>query len=744
MDETPDNAKMAEKLQALATTLLAKRKEAIEGRAASGVERRWREDEKAFDGLEMNQQQSMIDYATGEAIRPNSQEPRRSKVAINIIRGKCETTHGRFADKILPVDDRNWGLKLTPIPDVVKALKDDEPVTMGGQPLQNKEGGQLVVSDLAKNEIKLAEEAMKGMESEIDDQLTECSFNGECRKVAADAVKAGTGVLKGPSVIKRVKRVWMPQTADGKTVHVMRAKEEFKPVSKRVNYWDVYPDPNCGDDPQRGAYIWEKDAVLPRDVRMLIGVPGYFEDELRKVLLEEPVRHTVALNKANQHEAIANTVSRGAPYERWEYNGELSRDDLEALGCDCSHDMDSKTLGAVVVFINDRPVKVELNLIDTGGLPYDFFQWTQVSDSCWGIGIPRMELWPSRVMNAAWRQMMDNGGDSAGANLVIGDGIEPDDGNYEVTGKKLWRASDDVDVQKQIYQFQPLNNQQDYERVIEMALRFADLESSVPSLFQGEKEDVPDTLGATKIMVDSSNVAFHIRVKRWDDQITRPHLGRYYDWNMQYNPKSEIKGDYCVDPRGASELFLMDQQAPVLTQLLSMKQHPDVDLYTDWEKVITQLFRAYRINAMKTPEAVAEEKKRRKEAPPPVAPVIEAAKIRAESAKEVASIKGDVDLKKDASDTDRDMVYVEAETERTRLEHEGRMTELNTRRELAMLDYATKRGIALDEVKKELATTTMKIKSVERLAAQGAAANQMPKPPIEPKGRAPAGQSYQR
>jgi hypothetical protein len=390
-------------------------------------------------------------------------------------------------------------------------------------------------------------------------------------------------------------------------------------------------------------------------------------------------------------------------------------------------------LSACVVFINDRPVKVELNTLDTGGLPYDFFQWTTVSGSCWGIGIPRMELWPTRVMNAAWRAMMDNAGDSSGANVIIGDGIEPDDGVLEVTGKKLWRAESDVDVSKAFAQFQLQNNQKDLQAIIELALRFADLESSVPSLFQGEKEDVPDTLGATKIMVDSSNVALHIRVKRWDDQITRPHLSRYYDWNMQYNPKSHIKGDFSVDPRGASELFLMDQQAPILTQLLAMKQHPDVDLYTDWKKLIEQLYRSYRISVMKSDEEIKRIEEERKKAPPPVAPAVE-----------VAKIKADVDLKKDASDTDRDRVYVEAETERSRNEHEARMRELDMKERIATLEYATRQNISLQDAKVQLATTTIKIKATERLAAAGASAAQMPKPPIEPKGRAPAGQSFQR
>ncbi len=741
MNETPDHPDMSPMLEALAVSLLAKRKEAIEGRAASGVERRWREDEKAFDGLELEQQQSMIDYATGEASRIKSNEPRRSRAQINVIRGKCESTHGRFTDKVMPVDDRNWALKLTPVADVVKALKDKEPITNAGQQVMSKDGAPLTVSDLAQHQITKAEDAMGAMQEEIDDQLTECSYNGECRKVASDSVKGGTGILKGPNVIKRVKKAWMPRTGDGTTVHVMEVVEEFKPASKRVDYWNVYPDPNCGDDHQKGAYIWERDSVLPRDVRMLIGAPGYFDAELHRVLEEEPLRNSVGTSESGQAKALRNTVSKGSAYERWEYHGELSRTDLEAMGCDCT-DSKAKMLSACVVFINDRPVKADLNPLDTGGLPYDFFQWTTVSGSCWGIGIPRMEMWPSRIMNAAWRAMMDNAGDSSGANVIISDDLEADDGVAEVTGKKLWRAGPDVDVTKAFAQFQITNNQKELQAIIELALRFADLESSVPSLFQGEKEDVPDTLGATKIMVDSANVALHIRVKRWDDQITRPHLSRYYDWNMQYSKKPNIKGDFSVDARGASELFLMDQQAPILTQLLAMKQHPDVDLYTDWKKLITQLYRSYRIDVMKPDEEIKRIEEERKKMPPPVAPQIEAAKIRADSSKEVASIKADVDLKKDKSDTDRDTIYVQAETQRSQSDHEATMAELTLRRELAMLDYANKRQLKLDDVKKALATKTMEINATKDLVALNASADRLPKPPIEPPGKAAPGRSF--
>jgi len=40
-------------------------------------------------------------------------------------------------------------------------------------------------------------------------------------------------------------------------------------------------------------------------------------------------------------------------------------------------------------------------------------------------------------------------------------------------------------------------------------------------------------------------------------------------WNMQYNDKAEIKGDFNVDARGASVLLAKDQQAQSLTEVFS-------------------------------------------------------------------------------------------------------------------------------------------------------------------------------
>ncbi len=95
-------------------------------------------------------------------------------------------------------------------------------------------------------------------------------------------------------------------------------------------------------------------------------------------------------------------------------------------------------------------------------------------------------------------------------------------------------------------------------------------------------------------------------------------------------------------------------------------------------------------------------------------------------------------------DTDRDAVYVQAQANRDQITAEAKFRELELKRELAMLEYANKNQITLDKIKADLAKKSMEINATRELAAMGAPADMLPKPPIEPQGRAPNGESFQK
>lgn len=288
---------------------------------------------------------------------------------MNIVRGKTETAEGRFTEISLPVDDMNWGLLPSPKPEL--AVQPPQPGALDpanpAPPVDPK--------DEAKKKCS-------AMQLEIADQLDQCSFNAECRKVTRQSAKLGTGVLKGPNVIKTAKRAWVGISDGMETAHVLKVVEEMKPSSKWVDIWDIYPDPWCEGNVSKLSYIWERGGILPRELRALMGLPGYNVAQIRKVLEQDPIRTTVAQDKGGVDQRITTIVKKGAPYERWEYHGEVDAESLISIGCQCPEGV--KTVSACVVFVNDLPIRVQLNTLDSGELPYDFFQWVPVEGSLWG------------------------------------------------------------------------------------------------------------------------------------------------------------------------------------------------------------------------------------------------------------------------------------------------------------------------------------------------------------------------
>jgi hypothetical protein len=733
-DEARDKNRIRERLNSLAETLLRKRDEAVMFRSSSGIERIWREDEQAFDTLDESDRNSMIDYATGQATSRGTTGPIRSRVAVNILRSKCEVAEGRFSDILLPVDDKNYGMKVTPVADLVKALTDiRKPIdTTTGQPVTDSEGKPVKTSDIARAKMDKAEKAMTGMEDEIDDQLTECGFNGQCRLVIEDAVRVGTGVLKGPNVVKQIRKIWIPKEDESGIAHTVKVVEDPTPMSRRVDYWNCYPDPQCGEEISRASYMWEYDEILPRELRSLIGVEGYFSDQIEAILREEPQRtQAVYSNKDKKSEIKRQKANKGSAYEKWEYHGDVNRDDLEALGV-AVEDLKGSSLSACVVFVNERPIKVQLNILDTGDIPYDVFQWCKVKQSIWGIGIVRIGTWAQRVIQAAWRSTMDNGRDSSGANVIIGQGVEPVDSRWEVTGKKLWRLTGEMDdVRKAFAQFQIETRQPELQAIIEMALRFLDMETAIPMLFQGEQQEQPETLGATNIMVDSNNVTLRSRVKRWDDQITRPHITRYYHWNMQYNENPEIKGDYNVDPRGTSVLLARDQQARTLVQLMALRGDPRVDAEVDWGKAVRELFTSLRLNVLKSEEDKAKEKEAQESQQPQQDPHIQATQIRTQGEMAKAELNQASDM--------RELEFKAQEAERER-QHDREMR--NMEFQIKMMEFAQESGLSLQEIKADLAKEAAKISLQRELTDKKMKGPQVATPLVEPPGRADEGRAF--
>lgn len=746
---------------AIAEKNLASRDLAVTDRAASGIERIWREDMEMVDDYSTSgfiTPASTLDYATGVAFLQTQNQEERSKVKINVIRNRCEIAWGRFGEVTLPTDDRNWGLKRTPVPEMAELEDNNEGAYQGNKPIVKEDGTQASIADVARTQQALADKKMIKMENIIDDQTTECDLNAEQRKLQWKSITLGTGVVKGPYPVNKTNYSWerIPlideetgehRKKDGKLLWTWELEKikDVVPSAKSVDPRRCYPDFSMGNNPERGA-MWEEDTIRPLEVANLIGVPGYDESMIREVLEEEPIHVGSYFNdKFGKHKTTRIVKSKGDAYQRWEYNGPISRSDLEDLGCDVSKmGVKSSKVSGRIIYINDKPVKSIFNALDNNESPYSFFPWTEIDGSPFGIGLPRRARDLQRVIIAAWQKMMDNAGDSSGVNFVLGPDIEPVDGNWTLDGKKAWRSLADSasdDVRKAFATFQADNRQPELAEIIELALKFLDIETGIPQIFQGEMQKNPETLGQTNIIVDSANISLRSRVKLYDDKIIDPLITRFYHYNMHYHDDESAKGDYQVDTRGTSVLLERDTQAKTLAGLFQFKGDPDIDANTDWDLAVEEWYSNMKISHVyNTSDKREAKRKMQQEAGSRPDPSIEAAKIRAEGQK--------MELEAKMALAEKEMAFKAEQSELERkdknIDRQFNLQLKEMEREIEMMKLAQEENLSLEDIKRSLTETSAKLQTQKEISFGTGKGQQVLKPPTEPPGRAPNGEAFPR
>jgi hypothetical protein len=714
-DPEMERERTQERLQAFGQSMANQRDDWIRSRYSYGVDKRWIEDEDQYnakDNIAKQASQMMTSVEQGYPVTTQMAKPHRSTVYIGMTRQKTNAAEARISDILLPTDDRNWGIKPTPKPKLMAMSRDTQMAgdKDTGEPLMHPETGQpLAMRDIARASLEIARKKSDAMQLEIEDQLVECDYNGELRKVIHNAARLGTGVIKGPIVTNRTRKAWQPyKDMQGNTIHQLDIVNEVAPASFSIDPRNVWPDPGCGDSIHNGKGIYEREQMTSRQVRDLAKQPGYMKEQIRKVLEEGPKKSvTFQELKDDDQRDIARDV-----YEMWSYWGDVDHDDLEAAGIKLGDKDELRAVSACVVMINSTIVKAYLNPLEGGELPYDFYVWERVADSVWGYGIPYLMRAQQKVLNAAWRQMMDNAGVSSGPQIIVKAGaIQPADKQWQLSARKIWFATDEVDDVRKAFTAVEFNSHQaELSGIIKMAMELADMETGVPVIMQGEKGAAPDTVGGMQMLMNSANVVLRRLVKQFDDMITRPHIRRYYDYNMMYNEDEEVKGDFSIDARGSSALLIRDIQNQAFLNLLAAGANPVYGVYLDTQKLFEKALQAQHIDpkdvfkSEEELEKIKEQQKNPQEAPP-------------DPAMAVAQLRGEIEMKKAQAQNEGDMAELQVRQAIAQQDGEIRMAEMQLTREIEMLKMANTQNLTLEQIKAKLADTAMRERGKKELYA---------------------------
>lgn len=507
------------------------------------IEERWIDDLRQYHGK----------YSLDTEARLEKDQTGASRIFVNRTRPKCIALAARLSDMLFPSDDRNWAISQTPSP-AIPTLPADQAAAIH----------------------QIAKQAAEGMQREIEDQLIEARYSDKSRRAMWDLVVLGTCIIKGPVIAPKVQRSWQ---SIGGAVHELTLAQSHVPDVQIVSPWDFFPDMSAATLADAG-FIFERRLVSKKTLRRLAQSErlGYRTDAIRQALREDTApRRNDDYRRAQLREisGIGQSIEE-TQAELWEYHGPLDRADIEALGLDIP---DDPLLSAEVIveFIGNCVIRARVHPLDTEDTLYSVATLIP-DDSCiLGYGLPYVLRAPQIAINSAWRMILDNSAYSIGPQIIIDHtAVKPANGVYALQSRKLWLLNDaSKRVNEAMAAFSVSSHQPELMNIYQVASQLIDEESGVPSLMQGELGANPaQTATGMSMLMNSANAVLRDVVKGWDANITKTLLRRFYDYNMQYSDKTEIKGDFDIDARGSSALMVKETQSHALLQFAQLAQSP--------------------------------------------------------------------------------------------------------------------------------------------------------------------------
>lgn len=793
-------------LEQLAIHLVGKRDEAIAGRRASGIEEVWRNAEEAYLRIDDSNRgsftrgrwqkpttmQGPVD-TNSAAVRGNGET--RSTAYVGLTSRYVDAGTAKLSEILLPASEKSFSFSATPVQDVADGLKNDTQAVHNGVPLERDAqpgeiasatpgpaglpgtppaaepgvapGVPIKVSDLAKEALDAANEKAKKAEKRIWDWMVESRYRFEMRKVIFDAARIGVGILKGP--FPRVKTYRRFENGQ------LKIQRKTSAVWEHKDPWNIFPDPACGEDIRDGDYLFEYETYTARKLRDLKGQVGYISDTIDKILDAGP-------QGTNPQTAKPNDLPNKHQYEVWHFYGTIPKAALEEAGTEIPTG-DKNLHYAIVTMVNDRVIRAVLNPMDSGCLPYHAMSWQRRSGYWAGVGVGEQLEMPQRAINAAIRAMFNNAGKSAGSIGVINDAVlQPVDGRWEMTPDKLFKLKQDIasgtvdDVRKAINFFEVPNVTDKLMRIVEMCLKLAEESTNIPLVTQGQSgSTTPETYGAAQLQNNNANQLLRSIGYTYDDQITEPTVLQAYEYLLlDPNVPDDEKGDWTIDAHGSVTMVERAIQENTVRQMGEYALNPVFGVNP--KKWFAQFSIVNRLNPKEF--QYTEEEQRQidsKGTPPP--PAVQVAQIKVADAKEqralqkvladiasqtniaiekldnqskeqIAQLRAQVEQLRIQKDTDRDTVYAQAEAHRVEVDGGLRAQEMQLRRDLEMLKYATQQNISLEQVKKELAISAAELNTQKQIAGMSTAADlhkhatDVAQPGTEVPGRAPKGEAF--
>lgn len=507
------------------------------------------------------------------------------KVFVPLTRRICNIVEARLGDLLFGTDDRNFAVETSPHPELdeaaelMKTASPDAPIVIDGVEVNPTEMSVAIAEQIEESKRKAA-----SMQRVIDDQFSESDYPTEARKVIHDAVKLGSGVIKGPFVLRSVRKKWSLKGGAPELVEV----EQFKPVIRRVDPWNFYPSLSVGSLVEDSS-TFERHPINKLGLVKLADQPDFDSEAIVRVLKAGGSQYRDG-NVDAQREAAGTVGVEDSRFNVIEYNGPVDAEDLISAGVELPEDNDLLVFNAIVWFseFTGEVIKAAINPMSTDNAMYSVFNWQPDAACVFGYGLPYEISDMQWSANSTYRGAHDNMALTVGPQIIFNSKkVRPVNGSPHIEPMKTWDMTDSsVPVSNVFGVFQIESRLPELINLFNLNKQLAEEIGGPMLAMQGQ--DAPsylDTAKGMSIAYNAANIWMRRAVKLWDDQVTVPRVRAFVDWNMEHNPDPDIKGDLNVVPRGTSALLEAEGQVQRLQLLTAASREAGVPI----RKMINQL-----------------------------------------------------------------------------------------------------------------------------------------------------------
>jgi hypothetical protein len=533
--------------------------------------------------------------------------PNQSRAYPRLTRVKCISMLARIMNMMFPGNEDNWELNASPSAEMspvdVKAAVQE---LMAENPPQQGQPQQRPSADLIDEAVqRLARKRARALQLLIKDQLQEIGgdqtldYISLVRQVVFSGIRYGLGVLEGPYLREETKVLWAAAAGGGfapQTRTIRKPLYEFLPV------WDYYPDMGAKTLGTGEGYFIRK--VMGRsDVRKLANRSDFFADQVKKYLKQNtqgnyrPKTFETELRtlgtKANVNEMKQDPHGK---YEVIIWKGPVSAAKLMQLGVDIPQDKQADDIEAEVWMMDSTVIKADMNAWRKMGVDVKTvhtFVFDEDDTSPIGNGLPNVLRDSQMSICSAVRMALDNASVVCGPNLEVNVALlRAGQDLTSVHAYKVWERDDDGLTAQfpAVREVQFNAHLTELEQLVEMFMKFADMETFVGPATGGDVDKMPSepmrTAAGASMMKGDAALPFKDIIRNFDF-FTQSVILSLVFFNRKFNPQIVKEGDYDVIARGATSLVAKEVRG-IQTDLLAQTLTPEDRDWIDEEEFIRQ------------------------------------------------------------------------------------------------------------------------------------------------------------